>query len=88
MILAKITQSLPELKRDGNTMMSSLLSSLLHDESSSTRGYNITTMLETIPQISKQLETDPDSLVKDMEQFRSSRKWCVVYYPEAVVLTG
>lgn len=75
--LAKISQSLPELKRDGNTMMSSLLSSILYDDSSSTLAYTITAMLETVPRLTKQLEEDSQSLIRDLEDFRAACEYCL-----------
>nr|GAT54909.1 predicted protein [Mycena chlorophos] len=68
--IAKIQQSLPEQKRDGSTVMGSLWSNLLFDESSTSRAGAILPQLDFIPQVAKQLQEKPDEVVANLLEMR------------------
>ncbi|KAI0756614.1 Metalloenzyme, LuxS/M16 peptidase-like protein [Daedaleopsis nitida] len=68
--LAKFQQSLPEIKRDGDTVLSSVSAELLYDETSNTRMGSIVPLLEFIPQLSQQLQESPAEVIKDLEEIR------------------
>ncbi|TFK57173.1 hypothetical protein OE88DRAFT_1650788 [Heliocybe sulcata] len=67
---AKIQQSLPELKRDGNTVLSSFQTDLLYDETSSTRAGALLAQMEFIPKIMQQLQESPEAVTKEFEELR------------------
>lgn len=70
-VLAKIQQSLPELKRDGNTVLNSLWSNILYSEKSTARSGGVLSLMEFIPQITKSLQEKPDEVIKDFEELRN-----------------
>ncbi|KAI5124638.1 hypothetical protein M0805_004247 [Coniferiporia weirii] len=67
---AKILQSLPELKRDGNTVLSSYSCELLYDESSTPRSNAILAQMKAIPDLIKQLRENPEVVRKEFEEIR------------------
>ncbi|CAK5280254.1 unnamed protein product [Mycena citricolor] len=68
--IAKIQQSLPEMKRDGNTVLSSLWADLLHDENSTSRAGGILPQIEYIPKLVKRLADSPEEVIADLEEIR------------------
>lgn len=70
-VLAKIQQSLPELKRDGNTVLNSLWMNMLYNEKSTSRSAGVLSLMEFIPQLTKNLQEKPDEVIKDFEEIRS-----------------
>ncbi|QRW19305.1 AhpC/TSA domain-containing protein [Rhizoctonia solani] len=69
--VAKILQSLPEQKRDGNTIMTAISNSLTFETSKSvSNAGGIITQMEFIPELAKKLQESPDEVVKDMKEFR------------------
>jgi len=68
--IAKIQQSLPEMKRDGNTVLGSLWADLLYDESSTSRAGGVLPQVDFLPKLSKQLQATPDEVIKDFEEIR------------------
>ena len=69
--VAKIQQSLPELKRDGNTVLSALWTELVHNDKSTSRASGVLSQIEFIPQLSKRLQENPDEVIKEMELVRN-----------------
>lgn len=69
--IAKIQQSLPESKRDGNAVVSSASGRLLFDETSSLQANALMTQLEFVPKLAQLIKDDPKKVVKDLEQLRS-----------------
>lgn len=74
MTCAKILQSLPELKRDGNTVLSAYSSELLYDESSTPRSNAVLQQMRTVPKLVKMLQENPEEVRKDFEEMRKHRK--------------
>jgi len=68
--VAKILQALPELKRDGNTVMSSVSNVLLYDENSTNRANGVLVQMETLPKLAKALEESPEKVIAEFEQVR------------------
>ncbi|EIN14202.1 hypothetical protein PUNSTDRAFT_49027 [Punctularia strigosozonata HHB-11173 SS5] len=69
--VAKIRQSLPELKRDGNTVLGSVSAAMLYDENSTSRAGGVLTQMEFIPTLSEQLESHTNKVLEAFEQIRS-----------------
>lgn len=68
---AKIQQALPEMKRDGNTVLTSVNADLLYDESSTGRAGGLLTQMEFVPKLIEKLNEKPEDVVKAFEDFRS-----------------
>ncbi|KAG9126853.1 hypothetical protein FRC07_001710 [Ceratobasidium sp. 392] len=69
--VAKLLQSLPEQKRDGNTVMQSVSNSLLFETSKSvSNAGGIITQMDFIPELAKRLQESPEEVIKDMKEFR------------------
>ncbi|KAJ1311433.1 hypothetical protein OPQ81_009922 [Rhizoctonia solani] len=69
--VAKILQSLPEQKRDGNTIMMAVSNSLTFETSKSvSNSGGITTQMEFIPELAKRLQENPEQVIDDMKEFR------------------
>lgn len=72
--VAKIRQSLPELKRDGNTVLGSVSAGMLYDETSTSRAGGVLAQMDFIPRLSEDLETQPDKVLEAFEQIRTHRE--------------
>lgn len=68
--VAKIQQSLPEMKRNGNTVLGSLWTDLLYNKSYTSRAGGVLEQVDFIPKLAKQLQDDPDSVIADFETMR------------------
>ncbi|KAH9944050.1 Metalloenzyme, LuxS/M16 peptidase-like protein [Epithele typhae] len=68
--IAKIQQSLPEMKRDGDTVLNSVSSEVLYDESSTSRMGSIVPQMDFIPKLAQQLQESPEKVLKDFEEIR------------------
>ncbi|KAF9473122.1 hypothetical protein BDN70DRAFT_886165 [Pholiota conissans] len=69
-VLAKIQQSLPEMKRDGSNVLSSLWATLLFSEKSTSRAGGILPQTEFIPKLAKRLQESPDDVIADFQEIR------------------
>ncbi|KAI0652259.1 Metalloenzyme, LuxS/M16 peptidase-like protein [Trametes meyenii] len=68
--IAKIQQSLPEMKRDGDTVLGSISAELLYDTSSTSRMGGVVPQVEFIPKLAQQLQESPADVLKDFEEIR------------------
>ncbi|KAF8622884.1 hypothetical protein AX15_006649 [Amanita polypyramis BW_CC] len=68
--VAKIQQALPELKRDGSNVLSSLYSQLLYNEDSVPRYGGVLFQTEFIPQLARRLQESPEEVIMDLEEVR------------------
>jgi len=68
--LAKIQQSLPELKRDGNTVLSSVWADLLYAENSTSRAGGVLPQTKFIPKLIQDLHDSPDKVIADFNELR------------------
>ena len=73
-MLAKIQQSLPEIKRDGSTVLSSLWADLIHAENSTFRFGGVLPQAEFIPKLVKTLQESPEAVIADFEKIRKSSR--------------
>ncbi|PPQ88654.1 hypothetical protein CVT25_010230 [Psilocybe cyanescens] len=69
-VLAKIQQTLPEMKRDGNNVLSSLWSTLLYAENSTSSHTGVLPQAELIPKLVKALQETPKDVIADFEEIR------------------
>jgi hypothetical protein len=72
--IAKIQQSLPEMKRDGYAVRGSIWIDLMHGENSTSRAGSLLSQLEFLPKLAKQLQEQPAEVVLAFEEIR---KYCV-----------
>ncbi|KAJ6503445.1 Metalloenzyme, LuxS/M16 peptidase-like protein [Mycena vitilis] len=68
--IAKIQQSLPEMKRDGNTVLGSLWADALFNEASTSRAGGILPQNDFIPNLAKQLSESPEQVIADLQEIR------------------
>lgn len=71
-VLAKIQQSLPEMKRDGSNVLSSLWATLLYAENSTSRSGGVLPQAEFIPKLAKSLQDAPNEVIADFEEIKRS----------------
>jgi len=71
---AKIQQSLPEMKRNGNTVLSAILSEQLYDETSTSRAGTVLNQAEFIPGFIQQLQDEPKKVIEAFEVIRRTRE--------------
>jgi len=68
--VAKLLQSLPELKRDGNTVLASVWSENLYDKNSTSRASAPLPQAEFIPQLVEALNERPEEVIADFKSIR------------------
>ena len=73
-VLAKIHQSLPERKREGEAVLESLWNSLILDDSSTSRAGGVLPQAEFIPKLLKSLQESPSEVIADFEEIRKYSK--------------
>ncbi|KAI0348495.1 hypothetical protein BDW22DRAFT_1404375 [Trametopsis cervina] len=71
---AKMQQSLPEMKRDGSTVLTSVNADLLYGENSTGRAGGLLAQVEFVPQLIQKLSDSPDEVIAAFEEFRSYLK--------------
>lgn len=69
-VIAKIQQSLPEMKRDGNNVLGSLWADMIYDDNSTSRFGGIIPQADFIPKLAKQLQASPAQVIADFEEIR------------------
>ncbi|KAH0838375.1 Metalloenzyme, LuxS/M16 peptidase-like protein [Lanmaoa asiatica] len=67
---AKLAQSLPELKRDGNNVLSSVSAEALFDKSSTSLAGSILSQAEFVPKLIKELQEFPEHVIAAFEKLR------------------
>lgn len=70
---AKLAQSLPELKRDGNNILSSVWAETLFDKSSTSLAGAILSQAEFVPKLIKDLQEFPEQVIAAFEKLRECR---------------
>ena len=63
-------QSLPELKRDGDTILGATLVDLLYNDASSLKAGSLLKQMESLPILAEQLKQNPTEVVKALEEIR------------------
>ena len=71
---AKIQQSLPEMKRNGNTVLSAISSEQLYDETSTPRAGTVLSQAEFIPGLIQRLQDEPKKVIEEFEVIRRTRE--------------
>ncbi|KAG6845767.1 hypothetical protein H0H87_003821 [Tephrocybe sp. NHM501043] len=69
-VIAKIQQSLPEMKRNGDNILGSLWAELVYNEDSTSRAGSVMSQLEHIPRLAKQLHESPLEVIAQFEEIR------------------
>jgi hypothetical protein len=72
--VAKTLQSLPELKRDGNTVLGSVSSDLLYDINSTSRYSGVLPQAEFVPKLSQLLQENPSQAIEAFKRIREHGK--------------
>lgn len=75
---AKLAQSLPELKRDGNNVLSSVWAETLFDKSSTSLAGTILSQSEFVPKLIKDLQECPEQVITAFEKLREC---CAYHFP-------
>jgi len=70
--VAKIQQSLPEMKRSGKTVLGAIASEQLYDETSTPRAGTVLKQAEFIPGLAQQLQDEPKKVIKEFELIRKT----------------
>ncbi len=73
--VAKIQQSLPEMKRNGNTVLGSLWGEVMYDKSSTSLASGVLAQAEFVPTLVKQLQEDSEGVIADLETIRRISTW-------------
>lgn len=66
-------QGLPELKRDGDTVLASYTSELLYNQSNTSRANSVLEQMRVIPEFMKELQENPE---KARAKFDEIRMYC------------
>jgi hypothetical protein len=74
-VAAKIQQSLPQRKRDGERILGSLWHSLMFNDSSTSRAGSTLSQAEFIPKLLKSLQESPSEVIADFEEIRKYSKF-------------
>ena len=69
--IAKLQQSLPQYKRDGNGVAGAVSTDLMYDASCTARYSTVTAMMEWIPRIAKELKENPKDLVQKLKRVQA-----------------
>jgi Zn-dependent M16 (insulinase) family peptidase len=72
--VAKIQQNLPELKRDGSTVLSAVSTAQLYGPKCTSRAGTVLEQMEFIPKIAKRLQDEPEAVIAEFETIRSHRQ--------------
>jgi hypothetical protein len=79
-VLAKIQQTLPESKRDGMAVVSSLWADLMLAENSTSRFTRVLQLAATIPKLIQRLQESPEEVLADFESIRKhGRLTCLCF---------
>lgn len=68
--VAKIQQSLPEMKRSGKTVLSAIATEQLYDETSTSRAGTVLSQAEFLPGLIQRLQDEPSKVIEDYETIR------------------
>ena len=79
-IAAKQLQELPYEKRNGNAIARAWANKLAFNiEKSTSEAVALLSSFEFYPAVVKDLESNPDQVVKSLEDLRKYREWTIVY---------
>ena len=69
--IAKLQQSLPQYKRDGNSVAGAVMTDLTYDASRTARYSTVTGMMEWVPRIAKELKENPKEVVQKLKRVQA-----------------
>jgi Zn-dependent M16 (insulinase) family peptidase len=69
--LAKVQQSLPEMKRDGSSMAKSVFSELAYDKTLTSSYAGIISLMEWIPRLAAEVQDNVQNVVEKLEKVRA-----------------
>lgn len=69
--LAKVQQSLPEMKRDGNSMSRSVFSDLVYDKTLTSKNAGVMSLMEWIPRVAAEVQDNVQSVIEKLEKVRT-----------------
>lgn len=72
--IAKMQQSLPEIKRDADTVLGNTLIDVMYSAKSSLKANSLFNQLEHIPQLVEMIQTNPSEIVAKLELLRKFRE--------------
>lgn len=84
--VAKLQQTIPEQKRDGNAVLGAVSGSLLFNESSTQQASGLTSQISFIPKLAQMIKDDPDSVVRDLEELRKYSQSRPSFSPQEVFI--
>jgi len=73
--VAKIQQSLPEMKRDGSTVLSSVWTDLLFNNASTSKAGGLIPQIDFVPKLAQELQESPEKVFADFEEIRKHSKF-------------
>lgn len=68
-------QSLPELKRDADTVLGSTLVDMTYSSSSSLKANSLLKQMDLIPQLAETIQSNPSEIISKLELLRKHSKW-------------
>jgi hypothetical protein len=68
--IAKMQQSLPELKRDADTILGSTIVDVMYSSSSSLKANSLLKQMEMVPLLSEAIQSKPSEVVSKLESLR------------------
>ncbi|KAG8802435.1 hypothetical protein FRC17_006413, partial [Serendipita sp. 399] len=69
--LAKVQQSLPELKRDGNTVSRSVFSELMFDKSLTSISGGLIALMEWVPKVAAEVKEKPEFVIEQLKKVQT-----------------
>lgn len=74
--LAKVQQSLPEMKRDGNSVARSVFQDMVFDKTLTTVWGGITPLMEWIPSIANEVQENVEGVIEKLAEVQRISKTC------------
>ncbi|KAG8786710.1 hypothetical protein FRC15_010850 [Serendipita sp. 397] len=68
--LAKVQQSLPELKRDGNTVSKSVFNELMFDKSLTSISGGLLALMDWVPRVAAEVKEKPEFVIEQLKKVR------------------
>ena len=72
-------QGLPELKRDGDTVLASYTSELLYNQSNTSRANSVFEQMRVIPELVRELHENPEKARAKFDEIRTYREYNIDY---------
>jgi hypothetical protein len=72
--VAKIQQTIPELKRDGSNVLGSLWSTTIYGDSNTSSANSVLNQMNFLQTLAQELQTDPEKTIATFEEIRKCRE--------------